>query len=136
MEILVNNMQEIIDINELDIKLIQLAEKVMLGQGCDHEAELSIALVDDKYISKMNSQYREKDGPTDVLSFEQEDSKVIGDVVISLETASRQASKLGHGLEKEASFLLIHGILHLLGYDHDTEENKEKMEAIQRQYLL
>jgi len=87
--------------------------------------ELSIVLCDDAAIHALNKQWRGKDEPTDVLSFPQIEAGavpvpggVLGDVVISLETAARQADRLGHSLEVEVRRLLVHGALHLLGHDH------------------
>lgn len=74
-------------------------------------------------IHKLNRQYRGKNKPTDVLSFSLADSvcpALLGDVVISIETAARQAQRRGHSLREELQTLLIHGILHLLGYDHEV----------------
>lgn len=86
-------------------------------------AELSIALVSDPQIRRLNRQYRHRDNPTDVLSFPLADAVcpfLLGDVIISVETASRQAADRGVGLAEELQSLLIHGILHLVGYDHEV----------------
>lgn len=106
--------------------------------GIDDTAEVSLILVDDEYIHRVNHQYRGKDAPTDVLSFalnEGEEPEIIdgpqetllGDIIISLETASRQAEEYGHSLERELAYLSVHGMLHLLGYDHENEEEKAEM---------
>jgi probable rRNA maturation factor len=95
-----------------------------LGQT---QAELSLALVTDPEIHTLNRQYRGKDKPTDVLSFLLADELqpfLLGDVVISVETAARQAQQRGHSLREELQTLLIHGILHLLGYDHEVSHNE------------
>jgi rRNA maturation RNase YbeY len=87
------------------------------------QAELSLALVTDPEIHNLNHQYRGKDKPTDVLSFPLADALqpfLLGDVVISVETAARQAQRRGHSFRAELQTLLIHGILHLLGYDHEV----------------
>jgi len=105
------------------------------------EKEVSILFVDDAGIQKLNRQYRDIDQPTDVLSFPQTgdepdplDSPLLGDVVISTEMAWRQAGEHGLGLEEELLLLLIHGILHLLGYDHERSENDaHKMKTKTRQ---
>lgn len=90
------------------------------------DAELSILLTGDTEIHDLNLRYRDKDKPTDVLSFPQdaEDEieglpKILGDVVISVETTERQAAEKGHSFDRELTVLLIHGILHLIGYDHE-----------------
>jgi probable rRNA maturation factor len=106
--------------------------------GIEPYTEVSVVLADDEYIHQLNRQYRGKDCPTDVLSFalnEGEEPEVIdgpkevllGDIIISLETATRQAEEYGHSLERELSYLTVHGILHLLGYDHMTEDEKKEM---------
>ena len=90
------------------------------------DAELSILLAGDREIHDLNLRYRGKDKPTDVLSFPQDDTepvegvpRVLGDVAISVETTERQAVEKGHSFERELTILLIHGVLHLTGYDHE-----------------
>jgi len=92
--------------------------------------------VDDPEIHELNRDYRGKDRPTDVLSFPQWEGEsfdfgngpiALGDLVISIETAWRQALELGHPLESELDFLTIHGTLHLLGYDHVTAADRRRM---------
>ena len=81
----------------------------------------------DREIHALNRQYRGKDKPTDVLSFPLADTlqpALLGDVIISLETAARQAQRRGHSLREELQTLLIHGILHLLGYDHEISRSE------------
>lgn len=87
---------------------------------------------DDKEIAELNFQYREKEGPTDVLSFALQEGEgtefggeMLGDVVISVETMFRQAATIGHPPEDEFLRLLIHGVLHLLGYDHENVSEAE-----------
>jgi len=83
--------------------------------------------VPDREIHALNRQYRHKDKPTDVLSFPLADEvqpSLLGDVVISLETAARQARRRRHSLREEIQILLIHGILHLLGYDHEVSRSE------------
>ncbi len=84
-------------------------------------AELSVVLTDDATIHALNRQWRNKDKPTDVLSFPQADferTRVLGDVIISVETAARQAPRYGNDLTAEMDRLLVHGVLHLIGHDH------------------
>ena len=99
--------------------------KIICGALDYSHFELSILLTDDASIKELNAQWRAKDKPTDVLSFSQLEGEpfpgeapCLGDVVISMDTASRQAEKIGHSLEDEFCRLLTHGILHLLGHDH------------------
>ncbi len=110
------------------------------------QAEVSIVLADDKYIQELNSQYRGINRPTDVLSFalrEGEEPEIIdgaseellGDIVISLETAARQAEEYGHSLQRELAYLSVHGLLHLLGYDHETEAAQNLMRMAEEDIL-
>ncbi len=112
------------------------------------DSEVSILLTDDPHMTQLNREYREIDAPTDVLAFamqEGEDNNlknthILGDVVISMETAERQAKEETHSLEEEVAFLTVHGVLHLLGYDHQSYNEAcvmfEKQEIIlQRLHL-
>uniref|UniRef100_A0A7C5T026 Endoribonuclease YbeY n=1 Tax=Thermocrinis ruber TaxID=75906 RepID=A0A7C5T026_9AQUI len=94
------------------------------------KVELSIALVSDAQIKRLNKLYRNKDKPTDVLSFpigeKVEDWLILGDIVISVDTAKRQAQEFGYSLEEELKRLLVHGLVHLLGYDHELGGEEEK----------
>ena len=94
------------------------------------KVELSNAIVSDAQIKRLNKLYRNKDKPTDVLSFpigeKVEDWLILGDIVISVDTAKRQAKELGHSLEEELKRLLVHGLVHLLGYDHELGGEEEK----------
>lgn len=106
------------------------------------DGELSVVLCDDAFIQPLNRDWRGKDRPTDVLSFAQRegeeadpDDDVLGDVVISLQTAARQAEERGHTLDHEVRVLLVHGVLHLLGYDHEQDDEAEEMEALERELL-
>ena len=104
------------------------------------DSELSIALVDDATMARLNEQYRGRSGPTDVLSFSllegdhaEQRGAMLGDVVIALAVADRQAASLGHDLDEELLRLLIHGTLHLLGYDHERDDEAAVMEARERE---
>jgi probable rRNA maturation factor len=112
----------------------------------DADTEVSIVLADDDYIQELNRTYRGKDMPTDVLSFalnEGEEPEIVdaptdymlGDIVISLETAQRQAQEFGHGLEREVAYLAVHGMLHLLGFDHETDQDRQAMRAEEERIL-
>jgi probable rRNA maturation factor len=96
--------------------------------------ELSVVLCDDAFIHALNRDYRRKNKPTDVLSFPMMDEAgvddgpgLMGDVIISVDTAKRQAAAAGHSLRRECAFLLIHGVLHLLGYTHENDRDEAKM---------
>lgn len=106
------------------------------------EAELSLVLCDDAFIRALNRQWRGIDSATDVLSFamgEGEDSdlntQILGDIVISLDTAARQAAELGHGVPEEMRVLLVHGFLHLLGYDHIEPDDAAEMAEAEARLL-
>jgi len=109
-----------------------------LGLG---DAELSVLLVDDAAIHALNRLHRGKDRPTDVLAFPVDEKpvrdspRVLGDVVISLETALRQARSRRRSLLPEVRFLLAHGLLHLIGYDHATRIQKRRMDAAARRLV-
>ena len=106
------------------------ADAVWLLRRLDlQDGELSIVLCDDAFIRPLNRDYRGKDAATDVLSFAMqegddllEEDPILGDLVISVETAGRQAAEQGHDLASELRVLLVHGLLHLLGYDHEVDE--------------
>lgn len=99
----------------------------VLAAALETDTEVSISLVDDLEIRRLNLTYRGIDASTDVLSFSMREGEpvgqnhVLGDIVISVETASRQAGEYNHSLDDEIDELLFHGLLHLLGYDHDSE---------------
>ena len=112
---------------------------------------LGLSLVDDATIAALNTTWRHKEGPTDVLAFAAQDGAPplppgqgdpdssdpleLGDIVISLETAARQAQEAGHGLDQELLFLASHGLLHLLGWDHPDEPSLEAMLSRQSDLL-
>ncbi|MDD4238118.1 MAG: rRNA maturation RNase YbeY [Desulfotomaculaceae bacterium] len=137
MSVLVSNLQEKVAVDEnLAEFLAGVAEAVLKSEGYGEEAEVSVVFVDDMYIQSLNSEYRGIDSPTDVLSFAmlegeaipgQEEELILGDVVVSLQTAQRQADEYGHSFRRETAYLTAHGVLHLLGYDHQEEEGREEM---------
>ena len=109
-------------------------------------AEVSITLTDNAYIHELNRQYRKIDRPTDVLSFalnegvepEVKDGpaiNVLGDIIISVERAQEQAADYGHSLRREMAFLTVHGMLHLLGYDHMEEAERAEMQR-EEKYVM
>lgn len=116
--------------------------------GLDDMTEVDITIVDDEEIHILNREYRNVDRATDVLSFaldegEEDEPELIdgpeehllGDIIISAETAQRQGEEFGHGLEREIVYLAVHGLLHLLGYDHMTDEDKKIMRAKEEEAL-
>lgn len=107
-----------------------------IGQG---SAELSLSLVDDREMRALNERYRGRDRATDVLSFsllEGEGAafrgRLLGDVVIGVETAARQAAARHRGLDEEVARLLVHGLLHLVGHDHERDDEARRMRAEER----
>ncbi|EAX48238.1 protein of unknown function UPF0054 [Thermosinus carboxydivorans Nor1] len=147
MEIIISNLQEKMSFTpQMEQTVIAVLNKAAEVYGLSEQTEVSIVLVDDEYIFELNRQYRDKDVPTDVLSFALNEgdepaiindpaAMLLGDIVISLETAARQAEEFGHGLERELAYLTLHGMLHLLGYDHETEEERVKMRN-EEEYIL
>ena len=114
------------------------AEKILHALGMAH-SELSILLCDDDLIRDLNREHRDVDSATDVLSFSMQDendpadpARMLGDVVISIETAVRQASRHGRSVGDEVTTLLVHGVLHRAGYDHRDDEEKGRMNVLAR----
>ena len=127
---------------------LKLIQKTFNHLQLTCEPILSVSFVDDTFIHKMNKEYRGVDRPTDVISFafldgEKDREKLIhgqgpvslGDIYISIDRAKAQAEEYGHPLERELSFLFVHGLLHLLGYDHMTEEDEKVMFKLQDEIL-
>lgn len=121
-----------------------LIKKVLLAEDCPKSSEVSLLFTDDEYIQVLNHDYRNIDKPTDVLAFsllegeefaEDEEEYPLGDIVISVETAKRQAEERGASLDEEIDMLAVHGVLHLLGYDHATSEDEKTMFARQQELL-
>lgn len=102
------------------------------ADGRGEPLELSIVLTDDDGIRPLNARWRDIDEPTDVLSFPMDEGPVLGDVVISLETAARRVKPGEWAQQDELLFLLIHGVLHLLGHDHDEDEERARMETAEQ----
>ena len=123
------------------IRLRKVARRILSVSGCP-DAQLSILIVDDALIQEINRDYLGKDRPTNVISFAMQEGEgggvqpdLLGDVVISAETAARDAGEAQSTFESELYFLLLHGILHLLGYDHErgTQAEAERMEAREKE---
>ncbi|MEC9484375.1 MAG: rRNA maturation RNase YbeY [Candidatus Izemoplasma sp.] len=96
---------------------------------------LSIVLVDNKTIHDMNKTYRHKDYATDVLSFPDGENHHLGDVIISIDKCHAQALEYEHSFERELCFLAVHGLLHCLGYDHQTNEEESEMDTLAQSIL-
>lgn len=93
--------------------------------------EISLVLANNDFIQELNKNYRGKDKPTNVLSFPQDDDLMLGDIIMAYETVAVEAQEQGKSFEDHASHLAIHGILHLLGHDHEDEAEAEEMEMIE-----
>ena len=110
--------------------------------GHDMDVDITIILTDDAQIHELNKQYRGIDAPTDVLSFPSGDTDpdsnrlYLGDVVISYPRAQAQGEAGGHPVEAELQLLVVHGVLHLSGYDHVEEQGKSRMRAAQAEILV
>ena len=142
---------EIDVVNEADYLVeearLQAAARVVLATHQVHpDSGMSVVITDDESVARLNRQYRGIDAPTDVLSFpadipdfSNDDSEgeppYLGDLIIAYPYASTQAEGEGHELGDSLSLLVVHGTLHLLGYDHDSHENKAKMWAAQEAAL-
>lgn len=122
----------------------RLAAFVLDREEAPENCELSVALVDLPEMAELNEQYRGKVGPTDVLSFECDDPcavmapdepVMLGDVVIAPAVAEAQAAEYGHTVEEELNLLLVHGVLHLLGYDHIEDDDASVMQERERVLL-
>ena len=123
-----------------ETRLQSLAHHALMEEDVDPESELSILLVSSAHIKHLNARFAGNDEATDVLAFpmtesEEENEPMLGDVVISPEIARRNGVKLGHGLSGEMDVLIVHGTLHLLGYDHQGVDDKERMDQRMRQIL-
>ncbi len=113
------------------------AARLVLKEYGLEEGEINIVLADNRELQRLNRQYRGKDAPTDVLSFPMleeggpaaasDETIMLGDVYISLDKAGEQAEEAGHSLHRETLILAIHGLLHLIGYDHQSEDDYEAM---------
>ena len=143
MEVIISNYPEELTFPQEYIDNVKAAAE-MVGKLYDVEnGEVSVTLTNNEYIHTLNKQYRGIDRPTDVLSFALNESEepeiegepevdVLGDLIISVERAEEQAADFGHSVRREMAFLTVHGMLHLLGYDHMEEADRLEMEEEQR----
>ena len=150
LKIYFSNEQDQIKISFKIRRLIKKSVSEALKQeGFAYPAEVSVSFVDNESIHKLNLEYREKDKPTDVLSFpmwEPEDIEegtyedchavMLGDIILSVEKARAQAEEYGHSIRRELAFLSVHSTLHLLGYDHEVSEEDEKYMNTKQEEIL
>jgi probable rRNA maturation factor len=131
-----------------EANLTNIADRCLILENIDPKAEISLVFVDNAGIQELNKTYRGQDKPTDVLSFallettedeipivDEEEEILLGDIIISLEKALHQAKEYGHSIEREIAYLMVHGLLHLLGYDHMNEEDKVIMRNREEELL-
>lgn len=154
MKLTIYNRQKSQEISKDIQKLIEKAVKLCVKkEGFPYSCEASITLTDNESIKELNREHRSIDEPTDVLSFplieyvngepqiqpgdiDPDSGQVfLGDIIISVEKAFEQAQSYGHSAERELTFLAVHGILHLLGYDHETENEEKHMFSLQEDIL-
>lgn len=149
MSIIIDFIDETNELSQEEIitveKLLQAAAQM---EKVEANSELSVTFVTNDRIQELNKEYRHKDMATDVISFAMEElgegeipligiemPRVLGDIIISVAKAREQADRYGHSFMRELGFLAVHGFLHLLGYDHMTQEDEEKMFSRQREIL-
>ncbi|MGI6704449.1 MAG: rRNA maturation RNase YbeY [Clostridia bacterium] len=145
--VLIENRQSSIAVDD---GLMQIAEKIVdaafTKEDFPYGYEVGITLVDNATIAALNKEYRGVDAATDVLSFamlegeefidlNEEEEAIVGDVVISMEKVAEQAEEYCHSREREFAYLLLHGVLHLLGYSHDGEEDTRRMRKREEEIL-
>jgi len=144
-ELYINNEQNCIDISGLDVVVKQVLETGLELLAVEGPIEVGVTFVDNETIKQLNRQYRSIDRVTDVLSFAQEEGeafeqlpgapRLLGDIVISLERAKEQSEEFNHSLAREVGYLTAHGLLHLLGYDHQNDQDKERMRTAEEQIM-
>ena len=130
--------------NNYEQDFTAIIEQALKTLEIKDDVEVSCVLVDDERIHEINREYRHIDRSTDVISFAMEDNdqfyvegmpRTLGDIFISVDHAKKQAEEYGHSLRREMCFLFTHGILHLLGYDHMTDEQEKEMFGLQDEIL-
>lgn len=141
MLILLNNRQRKHPI--MPRRLKKVAERILNGLGCPEGTELSISIVGDRSIRRINREYLARDRPTNVISFSQQEgdcggmaADMLGDVIISADTSAREAEQGGMQPFDRLCFLLLHGILHLCGYDHERSGEAEAVRMEQKEAEL
>lgn len=147
-KVLISNNQNEVKI-PVGIRLLirKCCHAVLVSEGYDDDFEVSVSFVNNEEIQALNKEYRDIDRPTDVLSFplsedgvfdinNETDAYLVGDIVISMETALKQAEVYGHSLEREVGFLTVHSMLHLLGYDHEEGKLQERIMREKEEAIL
>ncbi|MBD8031860.1 MULTISPECIES: rRNA maturation RNase YbeY [Solibacillus] len=152
--LLIDFLDETNEVKDSHLKLVEeLLQHAAEHEGIEDGSEVSITFVTNEAIHEINREYRDKDQPTDVISFALEEMgegemqiigegipRILGDIIISTDRTREQATEYGHTFERELGFLAVHGFLHLLGYDHMTPEDEKvmfgKQDAILQSYGL
>lgn len=142
MSISIQNRQKLLTV---DVGRVRRSLKRLLKELGFKDSEVSLLLVDDDQIREINKNYLQRDRPTNVISFAMTEGafgdvhpEILGDIILSVETAARDAMACGIDFMDEVEFLLIHGLLHLLGYNHENVESKEaeKMKKLERELFF
>ncbi|MCC2116162.1 rRNA maturation RNase YbeY [Bacillus halotolerans] len=149
MSLLIDIVDETGSVSEEMLKEVEnLLQFAAEREGVQDQAEVSVTIVTNEDIKQINKEYRGKDTPTDVISFALEEEgedeveivgaempPVLGDIIISADRTREQAEEYNHSFKRELGFLVVHGFLHLLGYDHMTKEEEEEMFTKQKDLL-
>ncbi|GEK35221.1 rRNA maturation RNase YbeY [Kurthia sibirica] len=149
MSLHIDFLDETTKVKETDMKLVEdLLQHAAKVENIEDGTELSITFVTNDAIHEINKEYRQKDAPTDVISFALEElgegeieiiapgmPRVLGDIIISIDRTAEQAADFGHSFERELGFLAVHGFLHVLGYDHMVAEDEKIMFGKQDEIL-
>jgi len=145
---IINQQNKIAYTREMQQVILNVINAVAKLVRLPKNTEVSVMVVDNSYIQELNLIYRQQNRPTDVLSFamnelgEEEpdydfggEVNILGDIVVSLEQAQVQAEEYGHSLNRELGYLIAHGMLHLLGYDHENEDEKKLMRNLEEKVM-
>ncbi len=142
MKVYIDNRQDTQEIDEKTIDLLKdVIEECLVVEGRDLNYEISLSFVTNEEIKNLNKEYRNVDAVTDVLSFPMEEDSngfytpMLGDIVISTDRAFQQSKEYGHSFSREISYLTAHSMFHLMGYDHETEEEKKTMRAKEKEVM-
>jgi probable rRNA maturation factor len=148
MQVVLSNVQEKMPITaSIENMVTEVLNKAAQVLEINEVSEVSVVFADDEYIRNLNKHYRGKDTATDVLSFALDEGdepeifdgpeeSLLGDIIISVETALRQSQEFCHSLERELAYLTVHGMLHLVGYDHEAEDDKAEMRRQEEEILM
>lgn len=140
-DVLFDDRQDIMEITEDNMKAIEKAvDAVLKAEEAEGDFEVSVSFVTNEEIKTLNREYRNVDSETDVLSFPMDDDEfdgiiILGDIVLSTQRIIEQAKDFGHSLEREMLYLTVHSMLHLLGYDHMDEAEKDEMRSREKEIM-